>query len=93
MDNATRFDQEGSGKDDIGVQVFENTDKSGKVIGYSINQESVDLNAMLYAEKAFLKSIALEIGKTEDAKKYESEAKKLAEYINANMWMKDRILL
>ena len=88
MDNATRFDQEGSGKDDIGVQVFENTDKSGKVIGYSINQESVDLNAMLYAEKAFLKSIALEIGKTEDAKKYESEAKKLAEYINANMWMK-----
>ena len=86
MDNATRFDQEGSGKDDIGVQVFENTNKNGKVIGYSINQESVDLNAMLYAEKAFLKSIALEIGKTEDAKKYESEAKKLAEYINENMW-------
>ncbi len=86
MDNATRFDQEGSGKDDIGVQVFENTDKQGKVVGYSINQESVDLNAMLYAEKAFLKSIALEIGKTEDAKKYESEAKVLAEYINKNMW-------
>ncbi len=86
MDNATRFDQEGSGKDDIGVIVFENTDQNGKIIGYSINQESVDLNSMLYAEKGFLKLIAREIGKTEDVKKYESEAKVLADYINQNMW-------
>lgn len=86
MDNATRFDQEGSGPDDIGVKVFKNKDASGKVIGYSINQESVDLNAYLYAEKGFLKSIAEELGYSEDAKKYEAEAKKAADYINSNMY-------
>lgn len=86
MDNATRFDQEGNGPDDIGVKVFQNKDASGKVIGYSINQESVDLNAYLYAEKGFLKSMAEELGNTEDAKKYEAEAKKVADYINTKMY-------
>lgn len=86
MDNATRFDQEGNGPDDIGVKVFKNKDANGKVIGYSINQESVDLNAYLYAEKGFLKSIAEELGHAEDAKKYEAEAKKVADYINSNMY-------
>ena len=32
-------------------------------MGYSINQESVDLNAYLYAEKGYLASIAEELGK------------------------------
>ena len=86
MDNATRFDQEGSGADDTGVKVFENKDASGKVVGYSINQESVDLNAYLYAEKGFLKSMAEELGNSKDAKKYEEEAKKVGNYINANMF-------
>lgn len=88
MDNATRFDVEGSGADDIGVKVFQNKDKNGNVIGYSINQESVDLNAYLYAEKGFLKSIAEELGKTKAAKKYETEAVKVKDYINANMYDK-----
>lgn len=86
MDNATRFDQEGNGPDDIGVLVYENKNADGEVVGYSLNQESVDLNAMLYAEKGFLKSIAEELGKTEDAAKYEKEAAVLGEYINTNMW-------
>lgn len=86
MDNATRFDQEGSGSDDIGVKVFENMNESGEVVGYSINQESVDLNAYLYAEKGFLKSIAEILGKTEDAKKYEEEARFVEKYINDNMF-------
>ena len=86
MDNATRFDQEGNGPDDVGVLVYENENAEGEVVGYSLNQESVDLNAMLYAEKGFLKSIAEELGKTEDAAKYEEEAAELADYINTNMW-------
>lgn len=86
MDNATRFDQEGNGPDDIGVKVFQNTNAAGQVIGYSINQESVDLNAYLYAEKGFLKSMAEELGLPEDAKKYESEALKVRDYINTNMF-------
>ncbi len=86
MDNATRFDQEGNGPDDVGVLVYENENAEGEVVGYSLNQESVDLNAMLYAEKGFLKSMAEELGKTEDAAKYEEEAAELADYINTNMW-------
>lgn len=89
MDNATRFDIEGNGPDDIGVKVFKNTDDSGKVVGYSINQESVDLNAYLYAEKGFLKSIAEELGNTQDAVKYEADAKKVADYINTKMYDED----
>lgn len=88
MDNATRFDKEGSGEGDIGVKVFENKDASGKVVGYSINQESVDLNAYLYAEKGFLKSIAEELGNTDDAKKYEKEAIQVWNYINTKMYDK-----
>lgn len=89
MDNATRFDKEGFGSDDAGVHVFENKDNSGNTVGYSINQESVDLNSYLYAEKGFLKSIADILGKTEDSQKYEVEAKNVGEYIRNNMFDKE----
>ncbi|MEG1487027.1 alpha-glucosidase [Lactococcus sp.] len=85
MDNATRFDKEGAGKGDIGVQVFENK-KEGKTIGYSINQESVDLNSYLYAEKGFLSSMASELGKKKESKEYKKEAKKVQEYIQSKMY-------
>ncbi|XZI42450.1 MGH1-like glycoside hydrolase domain-containing protein [Clostridium perfringens] len=89
MDNATRFDKEGFGSDDAGVHVFENKDNNGNTIGYSINQESVDLNSYLYAEKGFLKSMADILGKTEDSQKYEVEAKNVGEYIRNNMFDKE----
>ena len=89
MDNATRFDKEGFGSDDVGVHVFENKDNNGNTVGYSINQESVDLNSYLYAEKGFLKSMADILGKTEDSKKYEVEAKNVGEYIRNNMFDKE----
>lgn len=86
MDNATRFDVEGSGEGDIGVQVYENKNADGEVVGYSINQESVDLNAYLYAEKGFLCSMAEELGYTEDAEQYRAEAEELLTYVNENMF-------
>ena len=89
MDNATRFDKEGFGSDDAGVHVFENKDNNGNTVGYSINQESVDLNSYLYAEKGFLKSMADILGKTEDSQKYEVEAKNVGEYIRNNMFDKE----
>lgn len=89
MDNATRFDKEGFGSDDVGVHVFENKDNNGNKVGYSINQESVDLNSYLYAEKGFLKSMADILGKTEDSQKYEVEAKNVGEYIRNNMFDKE----
>ncbi|WP_430536466.1 alpha-glucosidase [Listeria rocourtiae] len=89
MDNAVRFDKDGVGKDDPGVLVLENKDSNNKVIGYSINQESVDLNAYLYAEKGFLVSIAEELGKDDDANKYKKDAKKIQNYIEKNMYDKN----
>lgn len=86
MDNATRFDTEGVGKDDVGVKVFENKNQAGDVVGYSINQESVDLNAYLYAEKVYLAQIAKVLGKEDDTKKYEEDAEDIKEYVNDNMY-------
>lgn len=88
MDDATRFDKEGFGDNDIGVKVFENK-QDDEVVGYSINQESVDLNAYLYAEKGFLTAMANELGDKEAAKAYTEEAKVLQEYINSNMFDKE----
>lgn len=88
MDNATRFDVEGSGEDDEGVIVFEN-ENDGEVVGYSLNQESVDLNAYLYAEKGFLKLMATELGLEDDEKVLVEDAKELKEYIHENMYDKE----
>ncbi len=89
MDNAIRFDVEGMGKDDVGVQVFENKDKNNKLVGYSINQESVDLNGFLYAEKIYLSNMAKELNLMEDSKKYEKESVKIKEFINNKMYDKE----
>ena len=86
MDNAPRFDISGNGPEDVGTLVYEVKNDDGEVVGYTINQESVDLNAYLYAEKGFLKDMAEELGLTEDAAKYEEEAAALKEYINTNMY-------
>ena len=86
MDNAPRFDVAGYGPEDTGIDVYENKDEKGNLLGYSINQESVDLNAYLYAEKGFLKSMAEVLGKTDDITKYEKEAKYIRDYVSKNMF-------
>ncbi|UNT95739.1 alpha-glucosidase [Allobaculum mucilyticum] len=86
MDNATRFDIEGNGDDDTGIEVYTVRNDEGDQIGYTINQESVDLNAYLFAEKGFLAEIANEIGYTQDAETYEAEAAELGDYINSKMY-------
>lgn len=78
MDNAPRFDV------DKGVAVVENT-AGGQASGYSISQESVDLNSYLYAEKLVLADVAEELGSTE-AQRYRSEAGELADYIRHHMF-------
>ncbi|NBJ69511.1 MULTISPECIES: alpha-glucosidase [Clostridia] len=86
MDNATRFDKEGVGQGDPGVLVFENKNKANEVIGYSINQESADLNAYLYAEKGFLTSMAKELKQLKDAKQFTNEAKTVKKYMKKYMY-------
>lgn len=63
MDNAIRFDAS---------KILINSEGA-----YSLDQESVDLNAYLFAEKIFLATLADALHKTEEAKTYRSDAEKL----------------
>ncbi len=80
MDNAVRFDK------DYGISILENRDKEGKVLGYSISQESVDLNSYLFAEKKLLSKMAAILNKSEDISKYEKESEYVKEFIQKNMF-------
>ena len=86
MDNAPRFDMYTDEKADLSIEVLQNRDKDGRLLGYSINQESVDLNSYLYAEKCFLKSMAEVLGEINDAKGYDKEAEYVKNYIRENMF-------
>jgi putative isomerase len=63
MDNAIRFDNS---------KIVKNSEGA-----YSIDQESVDLNAYLYAEKTYLAKLATVLQKEEDAQKLTIEAEVL----------------
>ncbi len=80
MDNAPRFDG------DYGIDVLENRDSQGTLVGYSLSQESVDLNAYLYAEKVYLAKIARELGREADAAALEEEARHVADFVCEHMW-------
>lgn len=72
MDNAVRFDK---------AVMLQN--HSG---AWSLNQESVDLNAYLYAEKMYLCHLAGVIGKKHDCVIWKSEADHLSKKINNAFW-------
>ena len=67
MDNAVRFDE---------TTLVKNNDN-----GWSMNRESVDLNAYLFAEKQYLAKIAAQIGEKEKAEKYTQDALQLKSLI------------
>ncbi|WP_342114242.1 alpha-glucosidase [Pseudoduganella sp. OTU4001] len=68
------------------VRVVENRDRSGKLLGYSIDQESVDLNAFLYREKLVLADIAQALGDQDAARDWRAQASKLRGLINASFF-------
>ncbi|TDU39378.1 putative isomerase [Gelidibacter sediminis] len=67
MDNAIRFDDS---------KILKNSEGA-----YSLDQESVDLNAYLYAEKLFLSQLAAILDHTEDSETYKTDAGVLKEKI------------
>ncbi|MGW9687146.1 MGH1-like glycoside hydrolase domain-containing protein [Flagellimonas sp. 2504JD1-5] len=67
MDNAIRFDDS---------KILKNSENA-----YSLDQESVDLNAYLYAEKLYMATLANFLGKSEEAQKWKSYAVVLKERI------------
>ncbi|MBB1405203.1 alpha-glucosidase [Pseudoalteromonas sp. SG44-5] len=64
------------------VMFFENRNTAGELIGFSINQESVELNTYLAHEKNLLANMAELLQKPALAKKYRQTAKVLAARIN-----------
>lgn len=64
------------------VQFFPNKDQRGKLIGFSINQESVELNSYLAQEKLLLAQMATVLKKDKLAKQFNQQAKTLSATIN-----------
>lgn len=72
MDNAVRFDSS---------QMVQNGPGA-----FSLNQESVDLNAYLFAEKQHLKQMATVLGKTSEAAEFQREADALKKKIQTQFY-------
>ncbi|MBF4467729.1 trehalase family glycosidase [Flavobacterium sp. LC2016-12] len=72
MDNAVRFDDS---------KILKNGEKA-----YSLDQESVDLNSFLYAEKDYLNKMAAVLKLTEEAKKWKDESVTLKAKIQNQFW-------
>lgn len=72
MDNAIRFDNS---------KILKNGEGA-----YSLDQESVDLNAYLYAEKIYLATLAKELGKLEEVNKLNKEARTLKTHIQKQFY-------
>ena len=68
------------------LKFAENYDLDGTTNGFSINQESVDLNAFMYLEKILLSKIANVLGNFNESRTFLEEATFLKEYINTCMW-------
>lgn len=83
MDNAPRFDRS------KGLNILQNKNKKGELLGYSINRESVDLNAFLYAEKLFLGKIAEELARGGEARQYRESARRLRILVQEKMFDPD----
>ncbi|KAB1157373.1 trehalase [Tenacibaculum aiptasiae] len=75
MDNAIRFDNSKILKNEEGA--------------YSLDQESVDLNAYLYAEKIYLSQLATELKLTEESQQFITEANKLKTKIQEQFYDKN----
>ena len=72
MDNAVRFDDS---------KILKNGEKA-----YSLDQESVDLNSFLYAEKNYLQKMAEVLKLSEEAKKWREESAALKVRIQNQFW-------
>ena len=64
------------------VKFFENRDQSNQLLGYSINQESVELNSYLALEKQLLAKMARLLNKESLASQFDKSAEKLKRRIN-----------
>ncbi|MCI2282947.1 hypothetical protein L3081_05500 [Colwellia sp. MSW7] len=64
------------------VRFFKNVDANNKLLGYSIDQESVELNSYLALEKQLLAKMAKLLSYNSQAEKFEQASQVLSKYIN-----------
>ncbi|MGB0834589.1 MAG: alpha-glucosidase [Psychrobium sp.] len=64
------------------VRFFENRDSENQLVSFTIDQESVELNSYLAAEKQLLAQMAGVVGDSAKEKKYSVASKQLAKRIN-----------
>ncbi|MFI5527082.1 MGH1-like glycoside hydrolase domain-containing protein [Kitasatospora sp. NPDC051853] len=83
MDDEPRF------KFGSGLAILHNTDAAGRLIGYSLNQESVDLNSFMARNNRGLAQIAAVLGKSTEAAAFQAQAANLDHKIRTTMW--DRV--
>jgi putative isomerase len=77
MDNAPRFDKAG---------VVANRAPNGKTIGYSVTQESVDLNAYLVADATYLAKIADVLGHHREARSLTTDAATVSRWLRKHAY-------
>ncbi|MFE7412016.1 MGH1-like glycoside hydrolase domain-containing protein [Streptomyces laurentii] len=68
MDNAPRFDAA------LGTSVVANRAADGSLVGYSLTQESVDLNAYLAADQGYVGRIAAALGQDREARRWREKS-------------------
>ncbi|WP_246058260.1 alpha-glucosidase [Litorilituus lipolyticus] len=71
------------------VRFFVNKDKQGNLLGYSIDQESVELNSYLAQEKQILAKMARLLGDDKQADSFEQKAIALIKTINQCFYHKE----
>ncbi|MCJ8319639.1 MAG: alpha-glucosidase [Colwellia sp.] len=69
-------------REDWQVLFFENINAKGELLGFSINQESVELNTYLAQEKSLLAKMAKLLNKSSESVTYLQEAQQLTKRIN-----------
>ncbi|MFI7007805.1 MGH1-like glycoside hydrolase domain-containing protein [Streptomyces sp. NPDC050145] len=80
MDNAPRFDAK------LGTGVVANHAADGTLLGYSLDQESVDLNAYLAQDQEYLARIADALGRGADAERWRTRAAATHEAVRTKMF-------
>ena len=71
---------------DWAVGFYENRDQSGTLLGYSLNQESVDQNSYFYVDNLLISKMADLLNHPDDKDHYALQAENIKSYINENMF-------
>ncbi|HGY3717703.1 TPA: alpha-glucosidase [Citrobacter gillenii] len=85
-DQLDKYVANGGKRGDWVVKFAENRNRDGKLLGYSLLQESVDQASYMFSDNHYLAEMATLLGKTKDAKHYQTLTAKLADYINTCMF-------